>query len=120
MHHSVSRWLNFNSENDQAPNPQNPQKPRIYPSAGSAGGWGGHSGKINEPYGPGRPSPENARRPIADRLVDAQRLLAEMHATWLNRVNEMVHGGLSLSEAERRVVAETKASELYLEWRALG
>jgi hypothetical protein len=72
-------------------------------------------------YGPGRPSPENARRPIEERIAEARELLGEMERLYNRRVAILLAlAGLGREEAERRALSEVKASDNYQRWRALG
>jgi hypothetical protein len=71
--------------------------------------------------GPGRLSPENVKRPIADRLQEARELLARLSDFYNHRVFVLEQQeGLSRKEAERQAMAEVKASATYRAWRSLG
>lgn len=72
-------------------------------------------------YSPGRPSPDNANRPVAERYKESLELHGELNHLYNTRaaILEAV-AGLSRVEAERLAMSEVKATESYLRWRALG
>jgi hypothetical protein len=74
-----------------------------------------------EDYGPGRPSPDTAARPLEDRRNEALELLGELTDFYNQRASILeFEGHFPREEAERLALAETKATETYRRWRALG
>jgi hypothetical protein len=122
----VSRWLNF-----QAKSPSNkptkltkaPSLPSEHTFVSFVSAPPGHFSPVRDPnaYGPGKPSPENAKRPIEVRLRQARELLGELDRFYNTRVTILeALAGLAREEAERRALSEVKASDIYRRWRALG
>src|SRR4030095_1108344 len=60
-----------------------------------------------ENYGPGRPSPENAARPVAERCKEARELCGELNHLYDTRA-AILEGvaGFSRAEAERLAMSE--------------
>jgi hypothetical protein len=74
-----------------------------------------------ENYGAGRPSPENAARPIEDRRRESLELRGEL-TEFYNRLASTFEdeGRFPRAEAERLAMIETRETELYRRWLALG
>jgi hypothetical protein len=72
-------------------------------------------------FGPGRPSPENARRPVAERCKESLELHGELNHLYNTRaaILEAV-AGLPRDEAERQAMIEVKATDTYRAWQSLG
>ena len=119
----ISRWLNFQTQarhtrtdktdktNSVSYVSGSPPRESLEIGVGSPGQGKAERATVNFPYGPGRPSPENARRPIADRLTDARRLVGEMESLYLQRLPV---------EGDEEAMATLRQSVIYLQWRALG
>ena len=72
-------------------------------------------------YGPGRPSSENAGRPIEDRNAEALELLGETIDFFNERASILEYdAGFPRDEAEQLAMIEVKASEIYRAWQSLG
>ncbi len=72
-------------------------------------------------YGRGRPSLENASRPIEERCAEALELLGELTEFCNERASILeFKGHFPRAEAERLALIETKATETYRRWLALG
>jgi hypothetical protein len=71
--------------------------------------------------GAGRPSPENACRPITERMKESRELHGELNHLYNTRaaILEAV-AGFSKVEAERMAMSEVRATETYRRWLALG
>jgi excisionase family DNA binding protein len=83
----------------------------------------GHFSPVGEPkaYGPGKPSPENAKKPIEVRRRPARQFLDELNRLYNTRAAILqTLAGLAREEAERRALSEVKASDIYQRCRALG
>jgi hypothetical protein len=73
------------------------------------------------PWGPGRPSPENACRPIEARRAEAKKLLAELEYLYNERAAIYEYEArLQQAEAERLALIWVRTTELYQSWRSLG
>jgi hypothetical protein len=76
---------------------------------------------LSTEYGPGRPSLENAARPIEERRAEALELAGELNYLFNERAAILEYEArLPREEAERIAMIEVKASETYRCWRALG
>ncbi len=71
-------------------------------------------------YGPGRPSLENAARPIEARLEDARMLLNELHRDYEAMFFQFKRRGFWDSDAHLNAMQGIKQSGVYQKWRALG
>ena len=116
----VSRWLNF-PPHTRHPETDETDKTAPVSSVSDSpphvcleiGDWGQGSG-------PGRPSPENAVRPIEDRLAEARILLARLHKAYESRFCELWGNGLSEREAHLGAMLAAKENNVYQRWRSLG
>jgi hypothetical protein len=73
-----------------------------------------------EPYGRGRSSPENARRPVEERCAEALELVGELIELFNERASILEHDAhLPRADAERLATIEVCATEAYSRWRAL-
>ncbi len=70
-------------------------------------------------YGPGRPSPENAKRGIEERNAEARLLLNELDRAYNMAFFELCIRGIAEDEGRKRAMQETTSSEVYRRWRAL-
>jgi hypothetical protein len=69
----------------------------------------------------GRPSPENARRPVDERCAEALELLGELIEIFNDRASVLEFDAhFPRAEAERLATLEVCATETYRRWRALG
>ena len=69
----------------------------------------------------GKPSPENAARPIEDRRRESLELCGEL-TEFYNRLASIFEyeGRFPRAEAQRMAMIETRETELYRRWLALG
>ena len=74
-----------------------------------------------ENYGPGRPSTENAARPLEDRRNEALELLGELTDFYNQRAAILEYeADFPRLEAERLAMIETRITATYRRWLALG
>lgn len=75
----------------------------------------------HEDYGAGRPSPENATKPVEERCSEALELLGELTDLYNQRAAVLEYeAGFPRDEAERLAMIETKATETFRCWCRLG